>query len=70
MKFAESVNDGEDYDGKYVALACDLDISGETWAPIGTADHGRTSGFAGTFDGRGYTVSNLTCGTAKDAKGI
>ena len=68
MKFAESVNDGEDYDGKYVALACDLDISGETWAPIGTADHGRTSGFAGTFDGRGYTVSNLTCGTAKDAK--
>ena len=68
MKFAESVNDGEDYDRKYVALACDLDISGEDWAPIGTADHGKTSGFAGTFDGRGYTVSNLTCGTAKDAK--
>ena len=68
MKFAESVNDGEDYDGKYVALACDLDISGETWTPIGRVDHGKTSGFAGTFDGRGYTVSNLTCGTAKDAK--
>ena len=68
MKFAESVNDGEDYDGKYVALACDLDTSGETWTPIGRVDHGKTSGFAGTFDGRGYTVSNLTCGTAKDAK--
>ena len=68
MKFAESVNDGEDYDRKYVALACDLDISGETWTPIGRVDHGKTSGFAGTFDGRGYTVSNLTCGTAKDAK--
>ena len=68
MKFAESVNDGEDYDGKHVALACDLDISGETWTPIGRVDHGKTSGFAGTFDGRGYTVSNLTCGTAKDAK--
>ena len=68
MKFTESVNDGEDYDGKYVALACDLDISGETWTPIGRVDHGKTSGFAGTFDGRGYTVSNLTCGTAKDAK--
>ena len=68
MKFAESVNDGEDYTGKYVALAANLDLSGEDWAPIGTADHGKTYGFAGTFDGRGYTVSNLTCGTAKDAK--
>ena len=68
MDFAASVNDGEDYADKYVALAANLDLSGEDWAPIGTADHGKTSGFAGTFDGRGYTVSSLTCGTAKDAK--
>lgn len=67
MKFAESVNDGEDYDGKYVALACDLDISGETWTPIGRVDHGKTYGFAGTFDGRNNTVSDVTCGAGGDA---
>ena len=67
MKFAKSVNDGEDYAGKYVALACDLDISGETWTPIGRVDHGKTYGFAGTFDGRNNTVSNVTCGTGGDA---
>ncbi|MEE1367704.1 MAG: S8 family serine peptidase [Evtepia sp.] len=66
--FADAVNKGNSYAGKYVVLGANLDLSGEDWAPIGTADHGKTFGFAGTFDGRGYTVSNLTCGTAKDAK--
>lgn len=30
-------------------------------------DHGKTYGFAGTFDGRNNTVSNVTCGTGGDA---
>ena len=64
FQFAEAVNGGEDYDEKYVVLGCSLDLSGETWTPIGTADHGKYTGFAGTFDGQGYTVSHITCGTS------
>ena len=63
LTFAESVNDGEDYAGKYIALGGNLDLSGETWVPIGKSDHGKTTGFAGTFDGQGYTVSHVNCGS-------
>lgn len=61
--FAAAVNAGEDYAGKYIALAANLDLSDIAWTPIGTADHGKYNGFSGTFDGRGYTVSNVICGT-------
>ena len=61
--FAAAVNAGENYAGKYIALAANLDLSDIAWTPIGTADHGKYNGFSGTFDGRGYTVSNVICGT-------
>ena len=65
--FAAAVNAGEDYAGKYIALAANLDLSDIAWTPIGTADHGKYTGFSGTFDGRGYTVSHINCGKAGDA---
>ena len=63
LAFAQSVNGGEDYSGKYVALGGNLDLSDVDWVPIGKSDHGKTTGFAGTFDGRGYTVSHVSCGS-------
>ena len=67
LAFAQSVNDGENYSGKYVALGGNLDLSGKTWVPIGKSDHGKTTGFAGVFDGQGYTVSHVSCGSGSAA---
>ena len=63
---AEQVNTMEHYvnqsanifDGKVVCLANDIDLSGAEWTPIGDYAFSRTS-FNGTFDGKGYTVSNF-----------
>ena len=66
--FADAVNEGNSYAGKYVVLGANLDLANVDWAPIGKAEHGKTTGFAGVFDGQGYTVKNLTCGTTTDAK--
>lgn len=60
--FADAVNEG-DYDGKtdaVVTLDADLDLAGIAWIPMGDTSHD----FAGTFDGQGHTISNLTIGTA------
>ena len=40
-----------------VVLEADIDMSGTSWAPIGT---GMDSGYAGDFDGNGKTVTGLT----------
>lgn len=57
IEFAEAVNGGNNYSGKYVKLACDLDMSEvDDWTPIGM-DGKR---FQGTFDGDGHTISNFT----------
>ena len=57
--FRYQVNAGENYyQGKYIALAADIDLDGENWVGIGTAtaDHG----FMGNFDGKTYKIKNLT----------
>ncbi len=61
--FAKSVDDGETYEGKYVVLGENIDISGvENWNPIGaegkSADN-LTALFNGTFDGQGHKISGL-----------
>lgn len=66
-EFAEAVNAGNDYSGKYVVLSANLDLSDLTWVPIGSSDHGKTRGFAGTFDGKGYTIRNVNCGSGSAA---
>ena len=63
--FADAVNKGNSYAGKYVVLGANLDLAEiAIWAPIGNSDHGKTNAFAGTFDGKGYTVSHVNCGKA------
>ncbi len=49
--FAAAVNAGDDFAGKTVTLNSNINLDGMSWTPI--------SSFAGTFDGQGYTISNL-----------
>lgn len=53
---SERVNSGQMNSGVYFALGANIDMSGVNFAPIGNSTH-RFSSF---FDGRGYTVSNLS----------
>ena len=52
-----------DFDGAYIALTADLDLTGAEWAPIGHTDRG-VQAFRGHFDGRGHTISGMSIGTA------
>ena len=55
--FANSVNAGGDaWKGQKVVLVADIDLENALWTPVGQT--GATQ-FKGTFDGQGYTVSNL-----------
>ena len=57
--FAAAVDGGESYDGKYVALGDDIDLSDvSSWNPIGD-ESGIVNIFNGTFDGKGHTISKL-----------
>ena len=67
--FRDSVNSGNNYEGKHIKLTASIDLSGEAWVPIGeqarpdkVAD-GYTRYFAGTFDGgasAGVVIKGLT----------
>lgn len=53
----QMVSTGNDFEGVTVELAQDVDLSDAgSWIPVGTSD----APFAGTFDGKGHTISNLT----------
>ena len=57
---AKKVNGGEKYEGKYFKQTANIDLENEpNWTPIGTmlVEEGRP--FQGTFDGDGYTITNL-----------
>ena len=57
IAFRTSVNSGNDYQNKYIKLACDIDLSQESsWTPIGSYSDGV---FCGMFDGDGHKISNL-----------
>lgn len=62
--FATSVDEGAAYEGQYIVLGADIDLSGyESWNPIGAeakSDDNLAYIFNGTFDGQGYTISNMT----------
>ncbi len=55
--FRDLVNNGNNFSGKTVKLTADIDMSGENWMPIGLTSY---YCFAGTFDGDGHVISNLT----------
>jgi VCBS repeat-containing protein len=63
---ATIVNNGIDFSGKTIKLGADIDLSGHDWTPIGDA----TTKFRGTFDGDGYTISNLSCSSTLDNIGL
>ena len=57
---ADIVNRGNDMSGKTFVLLNDIDMSGITdWTPIGDGTY-TYKDFAGTFDGLGHTIRNLT----------
>ncbi len=58
--FAEFVNDGNSFAGKYAALSANIDLSYMKWTPIGRTQR---LAFAGTFDGRDFAVDNLFSAT-------
>ncbi len=60
------VNSGADnFSGKTIRLGKDIDLDSREWVPIGGNNLTDTAGtsFKGTFDGQGYTVSNLKIST-------
>ena len=69
--FAKSVDDGENYMGKYIVLGEDIDLSDtDTWNPIGAegaASKNLDKIFAGSFDGKGHAIKGLAIKTAADA---
>ncbi|MBR4309024.1 MAG: heparinase II/III family protein, partial [Oscillospiraceae bacterium] len=61
--FAYKVNTGTTYSGKTVKLGKDIDLDSIEWIPIGgntTASGSKGKIFKGTFDGQGYSISNLS----------
>ncbi len=62
--FRDSVNSGSAYEGKYIQLDADIDLSGEEWEPIGItkSEEGTVVdySFQGIFNGIGHAIRNLT----------
>lgn len=60
--FAQLVNGGDNFSGKTITLARDIDLSAvcgeqsENWIPIGNTNQAT---FRGTFDGQSHTVSEI-----------
>ena len=46
--------------GGTLELLCNVDLAGKTWAPV--------ANFNGTFDGAGFTISNLTVSAAESTE--
>ena len=56
--FAKKANAGNNFAGKTVTLANDIDLNNELWTPIGIYDD-TTTHFKGTFDGQNHAVAGL-----------
>lgn len=62
--FAASVNNGNSYSGKTVQLGADINLGNQPWTSIGDCESGKY--FRGTFDGKGYTIYNLSVDYSND----
>ena len=53
-------------------LTADIDLSGETWTPIGNYDQSSrpNNKYAGTFDGAGHTIEGLKIESSADWQGF
>lgn len=59
---AEIVNSGNTLEGKEIKQINDIDLEGSQdneWIPIGNYEQNENYYFAGTYDGRGHTISGL-----------
>ncbi len=55
LKYLQNqVAGGNNFAGKYIKLACNIDLNARNWTPIGSD----TRPFKGIFDGTGLTISN------------
>ncbi len=67
----EWVGHDNHFSGKYFVLTANIDLGDHYWVPIGNDFRGyirravRT--FEGSFDGQGYTISNMVIDTTKDS---
>lgn len=59
--FANNVNSGINYDGQYVELNCNVDMTG-----IGRIGSGYKYSFSGHFDGKGHKLTNFSLNIAVD----
>lgn len=50
------VSNGNDFTGKTILLAADIDLSAHLWSPIGVDAN---APFSGTFNGKSHVISNL-----------
>ncbi|MBQ9014530.1 MAG: FMN-binding protein [Firmicutes bacterium] len=64
VAFAGSLSDLITYEGYYITLSGDIDLSGIDWNPIG----GQLYLFGGDFDGNGHAIKGLTMGSAAAPK--
>ena len=66
---ANSVNGGESYADTYFVLTANIDLGNKDWTPIANSFSDALLGgsnyriFAGNFDGKGYTISNVSIGS-------
>ncbi len=58
------------FEGELVELTQNIDLSGQEWTPIGEKGSDATKLFKGTFDGKGYTIANLTYTTDQSGAGL
>ena len=66
---ASEVNKGQPYENACFILTADIDLGNHDWTPIGNSFSDALFGgtdyriFAGNFDGKGYTISNVSIGS-------
>mgnify|MGYP001048019910 CR=1 FL=1 len=68
IAFRDEVNGGNNFSGKIVKLAADLDVSSESpWVPIGNSS---SKPFKGTFDGDGHKITGLHLNASQNYQGL
>lgn len=65
--FAEQVNNSNVYENQFVALGADINMNGVAFNVIGKTE---ATAFAGTFDGKGHAISNLSISDITDNVGL
>ena len=63
---ADSINNGNTYTGKYIALTADVDLANTNWKPMGSKENP----FKGTFDGKNHAVTGFAIVTENDHVGF